>query len=509
MVDGFWESVQWNDSLAWRELLANLEKMNVLFGPRDYVYWLAAPEKKQLLFISASCERLYGLPPEAFYNDRDIWEKVAHPDDRIKAKDKWRLLSQMEESAQTYRIINQRDGSVRWVAEQTVPVLARTKGIKLVSGVVVEITEAKRNEDERQLAEHVYEAIEQAMLVTDGQFTVRLVNPAFTKMTGHGVEIIGQPLHMLYAGYYDAWFYEVVKAENEERGEWRWRVCWRRKQGSPCVRQTMVKAVRDRAGEIVFYLFLFSGSSLEEPDIIAVKDDLKLAREVQKRVLSRPLSAEGISIAGTYIPSREVGGDMYAWYPIDQRRYGIFLMDVMGHGAAASLICMSVRSLLNGVIRKGIVPNEVFQELNRHMRQLYHENGRTTYYFTAMYVLVDVKERMIEYASAGHPPGFLFQPDGTVAELDRGCAPIGLLPRLFVESGRLRYEPGATLILYSDGAIEGEEVGSVRQKIETFRDAIAPYVSLDERALLSRLRRYFVQKGPLPDDFSAVAAKLW
>ncbi|KYD28022.1 hypothetical protein B4113_4099 [Geobacillus sp. B4113_201601] len=254
---------------------------------------------------------------------------------------------------------------------------------------------------------------------------------------------------------------------------------------------------------------LFSGSSLEEPDIIAVKDDLKLAREVQKRVLSKPLSAEGISIAGTYIPSREVGGDMYAWYPIDQRRYGIFLMDVMGHGAAASLICMSVRSLLNGVIRKGIVPNEVFQELNRHMRQLYHENGRTTYYFTAMYVLVDVKERMIEYASAGHPPGFLFQPDGTVAELDRGCAPIGLLPRLFVESGRLRYEPGATLILYSDGAIEGEKVGSVRQKIETFRDAIAPYVSLDERTLLSRLRRYFFQKGPLPDDFSAVAAKLW
>lgn len=141
------------------------------------------------------------------------------------------------------------------------------------------------------------------------------------------------------------------------------------------------------------------------------------------------------------------------------------------------------------------------------MRQLYHENGRMTYYFTAVYVLVDVKERMIEYASAGHPPGFLFQPDGTVAELDRGCAPIGMLPRLFVDSGRLRYESGATLVLYSDGAIEGGP-GSVRENIEAFRNALASYVSLDERALTACLRRHFSQKGPLPDDFSAVVAKL-
>ncbi|MFC0296843.1 SpoIIE family protein phosphatase [Geobacillus jurassicus] len=508
MVDGFGGYVQRHDHLAWRELLLGLEKMNVFVGLHNYVYWLAAPEQKQLLFISSSCEQLYGLPPDDFYRDPDIWAKVSHPEDRAKAERKWSLFSgEADAGAQTYRIINQRDGSVRWVLEQTFPVLGQAGEVKLVSGVVADMTEAKRNEDERQLAQQVYKAMEQAMLVTDGEFAVRFINPSFTKVTGHGVEIVGQPLHTLYAGYCEAWLYDAIKAGTEESGEWRGRVRWRRKNGSAYVRQTTVRAVSSHEGDVVFYLFLFSSPSDESSSIAAMKDDLKLAREVQKRVLSKPLSAKGIGIAGTYIPSRELGGDMYAWYPIDKQRYGIFLMDVMGHGAAASLICMSVRSLLNGVIRKGIVPTEVFRELNRHMRQLYHENGRMTYYFTAVYALVDVQERVIEYASAGHPPGFLFQPDGTVAELDRGCAPIGLLPRLFVDSGRLRYAPGATLVLYSDGAIEGG-TGSVRQKIEAFRDALAPHISLDERALLARLRRHFEQKGPLPDDFSVVVAKL-
>ncbi|MED4271408.1 SpoIIE family protein phosphatase [Geobacillus stearothermophilus] len=507
MMDGFWEYVQRYDHLAWRELLLGLEKMNVFVGPGDYVYWLAAPEQRRLLFISSSCEQLYGLPPDDFYHDQDIWAKVAYPDDRAKAERKWSLLSEADAGAQTYRIINQRDGSVRWVLEQTFPVLGQFGEVRLVSGIVADLTEAKRNENERQLAEQVYKVMEQAMLVTDGQFVVQFVNPAFTKITGHGVEIVGQPLHTLYAGYYEAWLYEVIQAGTGKSGEWRGWVRWRRKNSSVYVRQTTVRAVPGHDGGIAFYLFLFAGPTYENRYIAAMKDDLRLAREVQKRVLSKPLSADGIRIAGTYIPSRELGGDMYAWYPIDQQRYGIFLMDVMGHGVAASLICMSVRSLLNGVIRKGIVPTEVFRELNRHMRQLYHENGRMMYYFTAVYVLVDVKERMIEYASAGHPPGFLFQPDGTVAELDRGCAPIGMLPRLFVDSGRLRYESGATLVLYSDGAIEGGP-GSVRENIEAFRNALAPYVSLDERALTACLRRHFAQKGPLPDDFSAVVAKL-
>ncbi|MED4973442.1 serine/threonine-protein phosphatase [Geobacillus thermoleovorans] len=62
-------------------------------------------------------------------------------------------------------------------------------------------------------------------------------------------------------------------------------------------------------------------------------------------------------------------------------------------------------------------------------------------------------------------------------------------------------------MLYSDGAIEGG-AGSVRQKIEAFRDALTPHILLDEQVLLDHLRRHFAQKGPLPDDFSAVVAKL-
>ena len=117
-------------------------------------------------------------------------------------------------------------------------------------------------------------------------------------------------------------------------------------------------------------------------------DDLLLAREVQKGALSKPIKDEQIHIEGVYLPSDILGGDMYAWYKIDNNRYGIFLMDVMGHGVASALVSMSVRSLLRGIINKCIEPDLVMQELNHHIYSLFSGGDSLqirNYYITAIY----------------------------------------------------------------------------------------------------------------------------
>lgn len=508
MIGKFLEKIKEKKDITLKELLQSLEELNMLCHKSDQVYWLATLAEKRFVFISSSCEKMYGLPPEAFYQDAELWRKVIHPEDKEKLEKKQSSFWGGESVEREYRIIHQQDGTIRWVLEQTFPVFGEAGNVTMLSGIITDITKIKKMDEQLLLAEKVWEYTQQALLITDAHLVVQLINPAFANMTGYGADIIGESFHVLCAGYYDERFYRTIKKTIIEKGKWAGKMRWRRKNGKAYVQQTTVTAIRNREGKIIFYLFLLANMWKYKKTVATVKEDLKLAREVQKRVLSKPLTANRIDIYGMYIPSRELGGDMYAWYRIDEGRYGIFLMDVMGQGTAASLICMSVRSLLNGVIRKGIDPQEVFGELNKHMRRLYNENGRMMYYFTAIYVLVNTKERFIEYASAGHPPGFLFHRNGLVEELNQGCAPIGLLSHLYVETGKLHYEPGATLVLYSDGAIEGAD-RSVRTNIERFREQLKPHIHSDSKTMIKYIHNQFKEKRSFPDDLSVVVAKLW
>ncbi|MCL6459548.1 MAG: response regulator, partial [Gorillibacterium sp.] len=103
-----------------------------------------------------------------------------------------------------------------------------------------------------------------------------------------------------------------------------------------------------------------------------IRNELDLARQVQLSVLSEPVELDNISITASYYPSSELAGDMYSWYRIDDNRYGIILLDMMGHGISSSLVCMFISSVLKDTIIRLVYPELVINELNRYMNQLYN-----------------------------------------------------------------------------------------------------------------------------------------
>ena len=185
-----------------------------------------------------------------------------------------------------------------------------------------------------------------------------------------------------------------------------------------------------------------------------LRNELDLATQVQRNLLSSPLREDYIKIEASYLPSFKLAGDMYYWYKINENRYGIILLDVMGHGISASLVCMFISSVLRETIKCLIDPELVIKELNKYMTLLHNDNDNIPYYFTAIYLVVDTEKRTIEYVNAGHPSGYVLVDETNMVELNRGSCAVGFFDEIKVKKTVIPFEKNAQILLFTDGVLE-------------------------------------------------------
>ncbi len=203
-----------------------------------------------------------------------------------------------------------------------------------------------------------------------------------------------------------------------------------------------------------------------------LRNELDLATQVQRNLLSSPLREEHIKVEASYLPSFKLAGDMYYWYKIDENRYGIILLDVMGHGVSASLVCMFISSVLRETIKCLIDPELVMKDLNKYMTLLHNENDNIPYYFTAIYLVVNTEDRTIEYVNAGHPSGYVLVDETNVVELNRGSCAVGFFDEIKVEKTVIPFEKNAQIVLFTDGVLEAiaNDEFEAEERLRTFTE---------------------------------------
>ena len=202
-----------------------------------------------------------------------------------------------------------------------------------------------------------------------------------------------------------------------------------------------------------------------------LREELRLARSVQAAVLPSPVEEERISIDAVYQPSEELSGDLYAWHRIGEDRYGVAVIDAMGHGISSSLVCMFIASLLKDAMLKLAEPELVIREMNRRALQLKFDDQLIQYYFTAIYMVVDVGKGSVEYVNAGHPPGLLLREGRQAGLLSGGSAAIGLFEDIAIETQTMDIHPGDRLVLMTDGLLEAVD-GPEENRFATMLDRL-------------------------------------
>lgn len=234
-----------------------------------------------------------------------------------------------------------------------------------------------------------------------------------------------------------------------------------------------------------------------------VKKELEIAKKVQTSVLSDPICLDNMQINAFYQSSESLSGDMYSWFQISPSKFGIVLLDVMGHGVPAALISMSIRSLLGGLITTITDPIEVIKELNQHIFQLYNSNTQTTY-ATAIYMVVDTESKLIEYVNAGHPSGLLLIGNADVRRLDEGSLVLGIFPNIQVNKQEVRYTEGVTGLLFTDGLLELISP-MIDEGLQTLEDIMES--KQDLTAIINEIHSKYIEDKALKDDICLMSIK--
>ncbi|MFD0051879.1 PP2C family protein-serine/threonine phosphatase [Actinomycetes bacterium NPDC127524] len=192
-----------------------------------------------------------------------------------------------------------------------------------------------------------------------------------------------------------------------------------------------------------------------------IRNELDLSMQVQSSLLSEPVETEKLLIKASYLPANKLAGDMYYWHRIDEHRSAIIMLDMMGHGISASLVCMYISSVLRDALRTYTDPVRVITELNRWMNLLNKPENPVHYYFTAISMIIDTENKTVEYVNAGHPPGYALLDGEEVFTLSTGCCPVGFFPEMDVKKNTISFQDRIQILLFTDGVMEALEKDGV------------------------------------------------
>src|SRR5829696_8396081 len=184
-----------------------------------------------------------------------------------------------------------------------------------------------------------------------------------------------------------------------------------------------------------------------------IEQDLRVARSIQQASLPKELpTLEGWQISPFYQPAREVGGDFYDFFELEDGRLGIVVGDATGKGVPAALVMASARSMLRAVAQASDSPGEALRRVNGPLATDIPPNM----FVTCFYAILDPESGSLTYANAGHDLPYLYR-NSAAEELRATGMPLGLMPGMGYEEKQTILEGGEAALLYSDGLVEAHD----------------------------------------------------
>jgi len=253
---------------------------------------------------------------------------------------------------------------------------------------------------------------------------------------------------------------------------------------------------------------------------LSMKQDLMAAAEVQETLLPHNLAPiPRTRIEWLFRPCRELAGDTLNVFKLDETHYGLYLLDVSGHGVRAALLSVTLSRILSplpdesSLLRRKfsqqkysiISPAEVGKKLNRR----FAASAQSGQYFTLVYGILDITTLDFVFISAGHPES-IWVTHRDVIRLENTGLPIGVAPEATFAEKTINLSRGDRLFIHSDGISEAindeEEQFGLQRMIRTLTDTHDQSLRQTIDSLFQQVRLW--SGGTFQDDISLLALEI-
>jgi sigma-B regulation protein RsbU (phosphoserine phosphatase) len=239
-----------------------------------------------------------------------------------------------------------------------------------------------------------------------------------------------------------------------------------------------------------------------------IDDELTTARHLQAAILPQRFGdAPDYACSAMMVPARQLAGDFYDVIPIGERYLAVLVADVSGKGVPAAFFMGISRTVLQQTARSGPSPSQCLGLSN----VILCGNNPLDLFVTVFIGVLDRLTGEFTYANGGHNPPLLVRADGSMLELPSlGSPPLGAFEEIRFIERSVQLDPGDTLILYTDGITEaqdlrGELFGEAR--LEATIEGAQHAEPADLLRKVTESVGAFVGSAPVSDDITCLVLR--
>ena len=232
-----------------------------------------------------------------------------------------------------------------------------------------------------------------------------------------------------------------------------------------------------------------------------IESELAIAHTIQTAALPTDFPKnDHFELLASMTPAREVGGDFYDFFPIDDTHFAFIMADVSGKGITAALYMMSAKAMIKNMLQAGYPIVEAINKANRGLC----DNHARGMFVTAFIGILDIHKGTVQYVNAGHcPPLHLTKKGYDYVTVVRNLV-LGITPNYQYESGEFTLKDKDRLFLYTDGVTEAQTAAEKLFGPDRLQKALnqKPLSLPDTITHVKKSIQRFVKGAPQSDDIT-------
>ncbi|MCR5071984.1 MAG: SpoIIE family protein phosphatase [Bacteroidales bacterium] len=250
----------------------------------------------------------------------------------------------------------------------------------------------------------------------------------------------------------------------------------------------------------------------EHAELVDIQSDLSVAREIQQGILPRSFKLKvsdpgAVDIFASMEAAKDVGGDFYDFFPIDDHRIGFAIADVSGKGVPAAIFMAVSHTLIKATGIRDLASNECMETVNN----ILCNESVGSMFVTVFYGVYDLTTGQVDYTNAGHNPPYILHADGSVEMLKNDCnLVLGAVEDMKYTSQSLQLNPGDALVMYTDGVTEAENKAHDQFGESRLETELAALQGADSKQIVQTVLakvREFAAGAPQSDDITQLVIR--